>query len=348
MENFEMGGVENVTLRLISGLLRINPKFNITVLGLKLEGNLLSDYKKTCNTIEVSGSGFLDNCKSIRVHIGNLKPNVVFFTKGGLSRFSFLFNKPVKTFVIQHVPICLPQRNATFNFFRRIVATFLYRTLTGVVCVSDGIKDDLIEKKVISKNRVHRIYNPVLDKSILYKEIEPRIDYGEYFVCVGRLHFQKGYDLLIKVIQKCKEKDRNIKVVIIGDGPLRSSLETQIEVLGLADNLILHGEEVTPFPYIKKSKALLLTSRWEGLPTVLVEAMALGTQVISFDCLYGPKELTADGKYGFLVDFEDCYKFSQAMEEVVSSPKPLLNVNDFEIESSCFNYINLFGQEYNI
>ncbi|WP_175401881.1 glycosyltransferase [Veronia pacifica] len=344
MEDFEMGGVENVTLRLISGLLDISPNYNISVIGLRTDGVLFRQFDSVSNVTSLTGNNFFQQCKSLKKNIDEIVPDIVFFTKGGLSRFSFLFGSNIKTYVVQHVPIALPRNRLHLNFLRRLFATFLYRTVTGVVCVSDGIKDDLIAKKVVPEERVTRIYNPVLDDKLFKLSKEVSVEYSDYFVCIGRLHFQKGYDFLIEIVKYHKRFNPNVKVVIIGDGPLRSCLEQKIKDFDLEDNILLHGEVPNPFPYIKNSKALLLPSRWEGLPTVLVEALALKKQVISFDCPYGPKELTCGGRYGFLVDSADYRNFSAAMSDVNHSPKPELDVSEFLISSSCLNYISLFSE----
>jgi len=338
-EDFCLGGVERVTEQLIIGLQTIYG-CRVSIVCEQKSGDLTSRFEKLSPIYTLGDKSRTVNFRKIA---NNLQPNLVVFTKGGLSKYGLFLPKKIKKIAIQHTPINLPQESTFKNIIRRLGATFLYSQLDAVICVSKGILTNLVNLNVVAKNNAHCIYNPVLDESI--KQLaNKRVNYDNYFVCVGRLHHQKGYDLLVDAISKAKQVIDGIKIVIIGDGPELESLKNLIKSKNLNENIILHGAAKNPYKYIANAKGILLTSRWEGLPTVLVEAAYLNTPIITFDCRYGPKELTNNGENGYLVDFLDT---DQLVEKIITVNKkvnivPSPAVEHFFLPAATQYYYTLF------
>ncbi|CAM4123115.1 glycosyltransferase [Pseudoalteromonas byunsanensis] len=336
LENFTVGGVERVTLQLIKGLVQ-SYQCNIEVSCQSMVGPLLDDFD---SLVEVSCTAA--SHRTFKQHSADFQPDVVIFTKGGLSRLGLGLSSQCKMVAIQHVPIELPEKNKVVNLVRRLAASLLYRRMDRIVCVSDGILNNLVQLKVCSKKNALRIYNPVLSDDIQQLANEEQHEYQDYYVCVGRLHYQKGYDLLIDSVIKLNNP--NCKVVIIGDGPDRDDLEALVHHKGLQRQIIFHGMTTNPYKFIKHAKAILLTSRWEGLPTVLVEASYLKTPIVTFDCRYGPDELTQFGKYGHLVPFGDTELFAKCIQQIEQGKgKHSVDVSNFTLTSAVKNYYNLFN-----
>jgi glycosyltransferase involved in cell wall biosynthesis len=109
---------------------------------------------------------------------------------------------------------------------------------------------------------------------------------------------------------------------LIGDGPLRTALEETATALGVRDDVAFLGFRTNPYPFIKRAAALVLSSRWEGFGNVLVEALALGTSVVSTDCPHGPTEILDGGRFGVLVPIGDAEGMALAMEQVLDHPAP--------------------------
>jgi len=338
-EDFCLGGVERVTEQLITGLQTIH-SCKISIVCEQKTGDLTARFEKLAPIYTLGNKNKSVNFRQI-TH--DLKPDLVVFTKGGLSKYGLFVSKKIKKIAIQHTPINLPQESTFKNIVRRLGATFLYSQLDAVVCVSKGILANLVKLNVVSKNNVHCIYNPVLDESIK-KLANKKVKYNNYFVCVGRLHHQKGYDLLVDAVNKAKQVIDDIKIVIIGDGPELENLKKLINDNNLCKNIVLHGATKNPYKYIANAKGILLTSRWEGLPTVLVEAAYLNTPIITFDCRYGPKELTNNGENGYLVDFLDT---DQLVKEIIAVNKnlnvvPSPAVEHFFLPAATQYYYTLF------
>jgi glycosyltransferase involved in cell wall biosynthesis len=213
-----------------------------------------------------------------------------------------------------------PYTKDTESSFFCKVAHFVYPRLDAVVFVSNGAYDSMKSflggKKII---RGETIYN-ILDYPIIKQtKTEFESDGKERIVvAAGRLVSLKGFDLLIQAHAKLIANHLYHKLVILGEGPLRSELETIARVLGVSESVVLEGYVENPFDYFRKAEVFVLSSRFEGLGMVMLEAMMAGTPVIATDCPYGPAEVLENGKYGLLVRTEDADSLAEGIERMFS------------------------------
>ncbi|MCW3105602.1 MAG: glycosyl transferase [Segetibacter sp.] len=189
-----------------------------------------------------------------------------------------------------------------------------------IVAVSNGVAEGF--RKIVGNNRCHHlkvIYNPVFDDSI-YQKAGEKIPEAFFekgrttLINIGRLEGQKNQALLIKAFQKLTIDKENLQLLIIGMGSLDQELQKQVDALGLQEKVYLLGFRQNPFSYLAKSDLLVLSSTYEGLPTVLIEALALGINVVSTNCPSGPDEILANGEYGWLAVNNDVDSLAANME----------------------------------
>ena len=128
----------------------------------------------------------------------------------------------------------------------------------------------------------------------------------------GRLTEQKDFPTLIRAFALVRKK-HPARLMILGEGEERSKLETLVQELGLEKEVSLPGFVDNPYKYMKRAAVFVLSSRWEGFPNVLVEAMALGTPVVSTDCPNGPAEILENGKWGELVPVGETQSLASAV-----------------------------------
>ena len=171
-----------------------------------------------------------------------------------------------------------------------------YRAASDVIAVSGGVARDLAQFGALPCDRIHVIHNPVFsDELELQSAILPdhpwfAPDGPPIVLAAGRLHRQKGFDTLIRAFARTRA-EVDCRLVILGEGDDRAALEDQARQLGLAYDIDLPGFCANPFALMARAGAFVLSSRWEGFPNALVEAMACGAPVIATDCPSGPREI---------------------------------------------------------
>ena len=234
----------------------------------------------------------------------------------------------------------------------RLIKRF-YPWANGIVVVSQGVRDDLSDLTGISRERITVIYNPsVVEAEVLAKAQSP-LDHPWFepggppvLVAVGRLQQQKDYPTLLHAFAQVR-RGREARLVILGEGRERSKLELLIGELGLEHDVSLPGFVENPYAYMSKASLFVLSSRWEGLPTVLVEALCCGTPAVATDCPSGPREILKDGHYGELVPVGDADAFARAIEATLDGNRPhppAESWRPYELESVVTKYVSLFSE----
>jgi glycosyltransferase involved in cell wall biosynthesis len=196
----------------------------------------------------------------------------------------------------------------------------------ALTCVS---KDMVEQYKTVFENAPHvAVYNIVDDASSRDRMLEPvdepwlLMDDGvPTLVAAGRLAPWKGFDNLIMAMKELV-KTRQARLLILGDGPSRAGLEQMIMDNGLGHSVKLTGYVANPLKYYRHADVFVLSSRVEGLPNVLVEAMMCGCTPVSTDCPTGPREVLQDDKYGYLVPVDDPEAMAAAIVKALDAPVP--------------------------
>jgi len=204
-----------------------------------------------------------------------------------------------------------------------LTAKLFYPWADGIVSVSHGVAKDLIDLTEINSGKIEVIYNPVITPELTEKAKEP-VEHpwfapGEppVILGVGRLVAQKDFSTLIHAFAKVR-KIRPARLMILGNGREEEKLQALVKDLGIEKDVAWVGFVDNPFAYMKRATVFALSSAWEGLPTVLIEALAVGIPVVSTDCPSGPAEILNAGKYGELTAVGDVKGMSEAILRVLS------------------------------
>jgi len=201
----------------------------------------------------------------------------------------------------------------------------VYPWADSIVAVSNGVADDLSLTASISRERITTVYNPVVTPE-LQEKLRAPLDHPWFapgsppvLLAVGRLVAQKDFPTLLKAFARVRAV-RPARLVILGEGKKRTKLEVLARKLGVASDVALPGFMPNPFPYMMRASVFVLSSAWEGLPGVLIEAMACGCPVVSTDCPSGPAEILGGGAYGPLVPVADDAALAKAILSVLETP----------------------------
>lgn len=200
-----------------------------------------------------------------------------------------------------------------------------YRAASRVVAVSEGVANALVSALGLPRERITVIASPVITERLLRGAREAPehpwfSDDGDPVILgVGRLVEQKGFDVLVRAFARVREQ-LPVRLVIFGEGPLRGELTELVKALGVSEFVQLPGFVGNPFSHMAACDLFVLSSRWEGLPNVLIQAMASGAKVVSTDCPSGPREVLDGGELGELVAVNDVDGLAEAI--LRSLPRP--------------------------
>ena len=206
------------------------------------------------------------------------------------------------------------------NYWRKyivfpFVKNFIDRS-NIIVAQSEGMKKDLMDHYNILEKKIRTIPNPAV---VLENQFSNRVTINKKneLVFIGRLVEQKGLHLLLEAIGIAIKSVEDMHLTIVGDGPQLESLQKLASDLNITKFVSFVGFQANVKSYIMEAKATVLTSYYEGFPNVLVESIALGTPVISFDCPSGPKDIIEPNVNGVLVPYLNVELFAQAIIDVL-------------------------------
>ncbi len=271
-------------------------------------------------------------------------PNIAILIAALFSRVS------PKIVISERVTMGIQSKNARSikEWFKPFFARLTYRFANEVVAISDGVASNLEDTIGLSKSKITTIYNPVVTNSLLNNH--PRPDHPFYksgkkiILAVGRLVPQKGFSTLISAFHALDEYEE-LRLVILGEGPLHSELQKQVETLGLSDVISFPGFVEDLYGYMQYASVFVLSSLWEGFGNVIVEAMACGCPVVCTDCPSGPAEILANGKFGLLVHPGDSDELALAIRQTLAKPtsKEILRKRalEYKVDTIAKQYLQL-------
>ena len=223
-----------------------------------------------------------------------------------------------------------------------------YKKYSKIFAITRVMKEEFINKVGIEKKKVELVYNPIDLKLIEKKAENVEKKYEnylkqDYFLQVSRLTQQKQPEHLVDIYYKLKQAGIKEKLYFIGDGEKKEIIKQKIKEYNLENDIILLGQIENPYPFFKNAKLFVHTAKYEGLPTVLLESLALGTPVVSYDCPTGPRDILGkNSEYGELISLNDKDMFVEKVLELMNSKEKyekykklsLIRANDFSMENN--------------
>jgi glycosyltransferase involved in cell wall biosynthesis len=353
------GGAERVMLNLAEGLSDCGLQVDLVLV--QAAGEYLSMIPPNLRLVVLDSPRLVQSVPALSQYLRQHQPRALLSALEDTNIVAILAKRwagvTTRLVVTVHNQLSQEVKHAT-NLKRRLVPyliRWIYPWADAVVGVSQGVVDDLIQFGC-PRSRTHAIYNPIITPTFVARQAGAKQDntpahawfepqQPPVILGVGRLNQQKDFATLIRAFAQLRQR-QPARLMILGEGSERDRLENLVAELGLGpDDVSLPGFVGEPISYMSQAAMLVLSSAWEGFGNVLVEAMAVGTPVVSTCCDSGPAEILADGQYGKLVRVGDGDAMAEAMWQTLQSmPQPVFlqqRAQDFSLARSLEAYQQL-------
>jgi len=347
------GGAERVMVLLANGFAERGIATDLVLAN--AEGPYLAEVSPNVRVIDLGASRVIRSLPGLARYLRRERPLALLSALNHANVIACLAHRlagvPTRLVVSEHNHLSLSiktepsRRGRLMHWFMR----YAYPWADGVVAVSAGVADDLARVIALPHKSITVIYNPVVGEQTLSRanaEVDhPWFAPGEPPVVlgVGRLTDQKDFSALLRAFGRLRAQ-RCVRLLILGEGELRPQLEALVRKLDLEGDVQLPGFIANPFAYMARAAVLVLSSKWEGLPTVLIEAMACGTPVVSTDCPSGPAEILEGGKWGRLAPVGDAEALAEAMLATLAEtqhPDVAHRARDFGVDRAVDEYLRV-------
>jgi glycosyltransferase involved in cell wall biosynthesis len=250
------------------------------------------------------------------------------------------------------ISIDLTNRGRLERWIQRNSMGRLYPLADRVIVTSQGVADDMAAYTGLARHLIRVVPSPVVPDTLFNPDF-PRPDHPWFgdpgtplILSAGALCGRKDFDTLLRAFARVR-RERPCRLMILGRGSARERLLSLAGQLGVADRFALPGFVEQPYAYMAHADLFAFTSRWEGLGFVLIEALAVGTPVVSTDCPSGPREILEGGRYGTLVPVGDDLALAAAMIATLDAPLAAETLRQaarpYEIEASTDAYLDALG-----
>ena len=323
MHDLSGGGVERQSLALATELQLLG--FDITLVLHQMRGELREQLSPHLRTVDLESNRTIRDIPRLAAFLSREKPDIL-LANVDHNNVAALLAKAMaasrtNVVICQHNPISTDFYHGLSWTYRGIPSAYRLASplIARAIGVSRGISRELESIAHLPAHKVVTINNPVIGPDFAYRSgasvthpwLEERA--APVFVCAGRLVPQKDHQTLLRALALHRQRIPS-RLLLLGTGPLRESLETLAEELGVTDAIQFLGFQDNPLPWFRRADAFVLSSRSEGFGNVLVESMWCGTPVIATDCPHGPAEILDGGRYGVLVPANDPAALAAAMD----------------------------------
>ena len=346
------GGAERVILNLAKGI--SSRGYSVDLVLARAEGPYMEQIPDSVRLVDLKAPRVMGSVPALMKYLHDEKPMAMLsalFSNVIALWAKRLSNIPTRLIISEHntlSSVVADQKDLRWQIYPKLARSF-YPWANNIIAVSKAVAKDLAKVAAIPRNRIEVIYNPIITPDLKCKS-EALLDHPWFktseppvVLSVGRLTDQKAFDVLIRAFSLVR-KYRSAHLLILGEGENRDALQDLIKQLGLEKDVKLLGFVQNPYPYMANASVFVLSSRWEGLPTVLVEALYLGTPIIATDCPGGSREILQDGQFGKLIPMDAPRSLAEAIIHSMDDPRscpPEVSWKPFNLDFVVDRYINL-------
>jgi glycosyltransferase involved in cell wall biosynthesis len=318
------GGAERVMVVVLRHLDRSRFEPHLAVVNKK--GPYLSDIPEDVPIHDLGGGRVRYASPALLRLVWRLRPQAILSTLREVNLAVLvlkpLFPRGVKLIVREGIAVSADlDSGSQRQGFSRWLYRHYYAAADKIICVAEYVRKDLAEQFAIPLEKMVTIYSPAdvqRIRELATANPNPYTGAGPHLVAAGRLSKQKGFDVLLDALALVR---RTIlaQLTILGEGPLEAELKAQAQKLGLLDSVCFAGFQTNPYPFFKHADLFVLSSRYEGLPVVLLEALSLGTPVVATDAPGGAGEILAGCSMGLLVPRSNAPALAQGIISALQS-----------------------------
>lgn len=349
------GGAQKVVVNLANALVELTDR-PIHIVLARAEGEFLDEVRAEVRIIDLGKGRASRAILALAGYLRQVRPAVLCsslnYANVCAATAWHLAGRPCRLVLREDEMLKTPGgglRSCIRTFVTQSLMRLLYPHAAAVVAISDAVARSLSERNICLKEKIRVIGNPISiteghdaasGRMRSYGFME-----GKFICAIGRLSKEKGFDLLLESFAKLS--DRNIRLVLLGEGELRHDLLAQAEHLGIADRVHIPGFVAAPEHILSRASLFVLSSRSEGFGNVLVEALATGVPIVSTDCPGAPRVLLCDGTLGHLVPLDDAEALAEAICGALASPRGtreerLNRAKDFAAPVISRQYLDVF------
>lgn len=321
------GGADRVTVTLLRSLDR--ELFRPRLVLLDKTGDMLAQVPKDVPVEDLGGRRLWTAWWPLTLRLRRRSPQVLFSTSSGANLVAvvarLLSGRRPRLVLSERNSLHRGPRHRRKRRLQLLLKRWLYPRADCVTAVSQGVADELVRELSLAPERVRVVYNPVVTPEI--EELAGQrpehpwfAEHGPILLGVGRLVPAKRFDLLIDLLPRIRAR-RPPRLLLLGEGPELSKLTRRARELGVEDRVGFAGFDPNPFRYMARCSVFVLTSRHEGLPGALIQAMACGAAVVATDCPWGPAEIVEPGVSGLLVPVDDTSAMLAGIQQLLDDPE---------------------------
>lgn len=352
MPSLRGGGAQRVMLTLTDGFTRAGVSVDLVLM--QAAGEYLNEVPPGVRVVDLGAARTLTGVPALVRYLHRERPTALLSTVSHANVVALWARRMARVptrVVVRESNTMSDNSRGSLRRRQRLVPSLArrcYPWADAIVAVSEGVAGDLARTTRLPTERILVLPNPIVTPELTAMAREPLshpwFADGEppVVLAVGRLAKQKDFPTLLRAFGLVRRR-RPVRLVVLGEGPERAVLESLAEAIGVSGEVALPGFVSNPFPYMARAGVFVLSSAWEGMPGVLIQALACGAPVVATDCPSGPRELLQGGRFGRLVPVADAEALAAAIASTLDRPEsaPVEAVGPYTRDAAVSRYLSV-------